>query len=97
MTGRFQAMCGDFGGSKPQAALEFECCRPQALGGANSIGDQVPSRGRPDPAAHDLIGAPARETNETAKSNEGAIRMCEEATTRASYSTRTTPSTASRR
>ncbi len=29
--------------------------------------------------AHDPTGAPALETNETAKSNEGVIRMCEEA------------------
>lgn len=57
MTGRFQTMWGDFGGLKPQAALEFECFRPQALGGANSIGDQLPPRGKLDPAAYDLIGA----------------------------------------
>ncbi len=57
MTGRFQTMWGDFGGLKPQAALEFECFRPQALGGANSIGDQLPPGGRLDAAAYDLIGA----------------------------------------
>ena len=28
MTGRFQKMWGDFGGIKPQAALEFECLGP---------------------------------------------------------------------
>ncbi len=57
MTGRFQKMWGDFGGIKPQAALEFECFRSQALGGGNSIGDQLPPRGLLDPAAYDLIGA----------------------------------------
>jgi len=57
MTGRFQKMWGDFGGIKPQAALEFECFRAQALGGANSVGDQLPPRGTLDPAAYDLIGA----------------------------------------
>ena len=57
MTGRFQKMWGDFGGVKPQAALEFECFRAQALGGANSVGDQLPPRGTLDPAAYDLIGA----------------------------------------
>lgn len=57
MTGRFQKMWGDFGGVKPQAALEFECFRAQALGGANSVGDQLPPRGVLDPAAYDLIGA----------------------------------------
>ena len=107
MTGRFQTMWGDFGGLKPQAALEFECFRPQALGGANSIGDQLPPRGKLDPAAYDLIGAvyaqveaaepfyagstplvqvgittsgaAGLEGDETAKSDEGAIQMCEEA------------------
>ena len=57
MTGRFQKMWGDFGGIKPQPALEYECFRCQALGGANSIGDQLPPRGTLDPAAYDLIGA----------------------------------------
>ncbi len=106
MTGRFQTMWGDFGGLKPQPALEFECFRPQAMGGANSIGDQLPPRGRLDPAAYDLIGAvyqqvaaaepfyansqsllqvgiatsgtPGLDGDETAKSDEGAIQMCEE-------------------
>jgi hypothetical protein len=57
MTGRFQRMWGDFGGLKPQAALEYECFRSQALGGANSVGDQLPPRGRLDAGAYDLIGA----------------------------------------
>ncbi len=57
MTGRFQKMWGDFGGIKPQAALEFECFRAQALGGGNSVGDQLPPRGTLDQAAYDLIGA----------------------------------------
>ena len=56
MTGRFQRMWGDFGGIKPKAALEFECFRTQGHGGANSVGDQLPPRGRLDPAAYDLIG-----------------------------------------
>lgn len=107
MTGRFQTMWGDFGGLKPQPALEFECFRPQALGGANSIGDQLPPRGRLDAAAYDLIGAVYAQVEEaepfyagseplpqvgittsgrsdlppeqTAKADEGAIQMCEEA------------------
>jgi len=57
MTGRFQKMWGDFGGLKPQAALEYECFRSQSLGGANSVGDQLPPRGVLDPAAYQLIGA----------------------------------------
>ncbi len=107
MTGRFQTMWGDFGGLKPQPALEFECFRPQALGGANSVGDQLPPRGVLDAGAYDLIGAvyeqvaqaepfyegssalvqvgiatsgtPGVSGDETAKSDEGAIQMCEEA------------------
>ncbi|MEM1211571.1 MAG: alpha-L-fucosidase [Planctomycetota bacterium] len=57
MTGRFQKMWGDFGGIKPQPALEFECFRAQALGGAGMVGDQLPPRGTLDPAAYQLIGA----------------------------------------
>ena len=56
MTGRFQKMWGDFGGLKPAPALEYECFRSQALGGANSVGDQLPPRGRLDVGAYDLIG-----------------------------------------
>lgn len=57
MTGRFQRQWGDFGGIKPQPALEYECFRSQALGGGNSIGDQLPPRGQLDAAAYDLIGS----------------------------------------
>lgn len=56
MTGRFQKMWGDFGGIKPVAALEYECFRSQALGGANSIGDQLGPRGTLDEGAYELIG-----------------------------------------
>ena len=56
-TGRFQKMWGDFGGIKPRAALEYECFRSQAMGGACGVGDQLPPRGAPDQAAYDLIGA----------------------------------------
>jgi len=57
MTGRFQQMWGDFGGLKPVPALEYECFRSQAMGGANSVGDQLPPRGRLDAGAYDLIGS----------------------------------------
>lgn len=57
MTGRFQKMWGDFGGIKPQPALEYECFRSQAMGGANSIGDQLLPDGRLDADAYDLIGS----------------------------------------
>ena len=55
-TGRFQKMWGDFGGIKPQPALEFECFRSQALGGGNMVGDQLHPRGRLDPNVYRLIG-----------------------------------------
>ncbi|HLP25140.1 MAG TPA: alpha-L-fucosidase, partial [Acidobacteriota bacterium] len=61
MTGRFQTLWGDFGGLKPQPALEFECFRAQALGGGNSVGDQLPPRGRLDAGAYELIGAVYRQ------------------------------------
>ncbi|HVU34579.1 MAG TPA: alpha-amylase family protein [Opitutaceae bacterium] len=64
MTGRFQRMWGDFGGIKPLAALEYECFRAQALGGGNSIGDQLPPRGTLDPAAYQLIGEVYRQCAE---------------------------------
>ncbi len=56
MTGRFQKMWGDFGGIKPVPALEFECFRTQAMGGANSVGDQLHPRGTLDEGAYELIG-----------------------------------------
>lgn len=55
MTGRFQKMWGDFGGIKPVPALEFECFRTQAMGGANSVGDQLHPRGTLDKGGMDLI------------------------------------------
>ncbi|MCC5842967.1 MAG: alpha-L-fucosidase [Verrucomicrobia bacterium] len=56
MTGRFQKMWGDFGAIKPDAALEYECFRSQAMGGANSVGDQLGPRGTLDEGAYELIG-----------------------------------------
>jgi Hypothetical glycosyl hydrolase 6 len=57
MTGKFQKMWGDFGGIKPQAALEYECFRSQALGGGNSVGDQLHPRGMMDKETYQVIGA----------------------------------------
>jgi hypothetical protein len=106
MTGRFQRTWGDFGGIRPQPALEYDCFRSQALGGGNSVGDQLPPRGAPDPAAYALIGAvysqceaaepfyagtvelhsvgiltanwPEGDPTASARSDEGAVQMCEE-------------------
>ena len=57
MTGRFQRSWGDFGGIKPTPALEFECFRSQALGGGNSVGDQLHPRGTLDAGVYRLIGS----------------------------------------
>lgn len=56
MTGKFQKMWGDFGGLKPTAALEYECFRSQALGGGNSVGDQLHPRGTMDKETYQMIG-----------------------------------------
>ena len=63
-TGRFQKMWGDFGGIKPQPALEFETFRSQALGGGNMVGDQMHPRGRLDPGVYDLVKAVYDQCNE---------------------------------
>ena len=72
MTGRFQRSWGDFGGIKPPAALEYECFRSQAMGGGNSVGDQLPPRGRLDPAAYDLIGGVFRQIEAAEPFYEGS-------------------------
>ena len=55
MTGKFQKSWADFGGFKPQAALEYDCFAALAYGGRCSIGDQLHPTGRLDPATYDLI------------------------------------------
>ena len=77
MTGRFQRMWGDFGGVKPQAALEYECFRSQALGGANSVGDQLPPRGTLEPAAYELIGAVYAQVKEAEPFYEDSVGVPE--------------------
>jgi len=64
MTGRFQKMWGDFGGLKPQAALEYECFRAQALGGGCSVGDQMYPGGTLDHGAYRMIGHVYRQIEE---------------------------------
>lgn len=56
MTGKFHLTWGDFGGLKPYAALEYETSQMIAHGARCSVGDQLPPRGRPDPASYALIG-----------------------------------------
>jgi len=55
MTGKFQKSWADFGGFKPQEALEYDCFSALAYGGRCSIGDQLHPRGRLDRATYDLI------------------------------------------
>jgi len=85
MTGRFQKMWGDFGGIKPQAALEFECFRSQALGGGNSVGDQLPPRGTLDPAAYELIGAVFKQCADAEPFYEGSTALPQIAILSAGY------------
>lgn len=56
MTGKFHKTWGDFGGRKNRAALEFECFRSQALGFANSIGDQLHPTGAICKSTYQLVG-----------------------------------------
>lgn len=85
MTGRFQKMWGDFGGIKPQAALEFECFRSQALGGGNSVGDQLPPRGTLDPAAYELIGSVYEQCSDAEPFYEGSDSLPQIGILSASY------------
>jgi hypothetical protein len=56
MTARFHKSWADFGGLKPQAALEYETSQMIAHGASCSIGDQLHPRGVLDRAAYALIG-----------------------------------------
>ena len=57
MTGKFHTSWGDFHSYKNQAALEYECFMSVALGGACSIGDQLPPDGKICKTTYQLIGA----------------------------------------
>jgi hypothetical protein len=56
MTARFHKGWADFGGIKPDAALEYETSLMMAHGTRVSIGDQLHPRGTLDKAAYALIG-----------------------------------------
>ncbi len=55
MTGKFQKSWADFGGFKPQVALEYDCFSALAHGARCSVGDQLHPNGALDPATYDLI------------------------------------------
>jgi hypothetical protein len=57
MTGIFHKSWADFGGLKPEAALQYECARMLATGAGCSVGDQLHPRGRLDAAAYARLGA----------------------------------------
>jgi hypothetical protein len=75
MTGKFQKMWGDFGGLKPQSALEYECFRSQALGGGNSVGDQMHPRGVLDKGSYELIGSVFSQIKKAEPFYEGSSAM----------------------
>lgn len=87
MTGRFQRSWGDFGGIKPQAALEFECFRSQAHGGGNSVGDQLPPRGQLDEVAYELIGAVFEQLESSEAFYEGSTSLFDIAVMLGSHAT----------
>ncbi len=64
MTARFHHHWGDFGGLKPQAALEQECFHALMLGCRVNIGDHLPPRGLPEPAVYERIGRVLRQVRD---------------------------------
>ncbi|HEV2292875.1 MAG TPA: alpha-amylase family protein [Tepidisphaeraceae bacterium] len=56
MTARFHKSWADFGGLKPQPALDYETQQMIANGARCSIGDQMHPRGTLDAGAYELIG-----------------------------------------
>lgn len=56
MTGRFALSWADWGGLKHPDALRYDAAQVLAAGGGISVGDQLPSRGRPEPAVYEVIG-----------------------------------------
>ncbi len=78
-TGRFHTSWGDFGGIKPEAALMYECCSILSQGMTSGVGDQLPPRGAPDPAAYDLIGKVYRHIEACEKWTHGGEPVSEAA------------------
>jgi hypothetical protein len=56
MTARFHKSWADFGGLKPEAALEYEMLQAVSHGARCSIGDQLHPRGYLDKATYELVG-----------------------------------------
>lgn len=77
MTARFHRSWADFGGLKPQPALEYETAQMIAHGARCSIGDQLHPRGTTDPAAYELIGRVYRRVKEREPWCEGATPLAQ--------------------
>jgi len=73
MTGRFALSWADWGGLKHPDALRYDVAQVLAAGGRISVGDQLPSRGRLEPAVYKVIG-------EVFEAVERAERYCDGAT-----------------
>jgi hypothetical protein len=56
MTGRFALSWADWGGLKHPDALRYDAAQMLAVGAAVSVGDQLPSRGLPEPSVYEVIG-----------------------------------------
>lgn len=56
MTGRFALSWADWGGLKHPDALRYDAAQILAAGARVSVGDQLPSRGRAEPAVYRVIG-----------------------------------------
>jgi Hypothetical glycosyl hydrolase 6 len=56
MTGRFALSWADWGGLKHPDALRYDAAQVLAAGARVSVGDQLPSRGRPEHAVYRVIG-----------------------------------------
>ncbi|NAZ82621.1 hypothetical protein GTR02_12400 [Kineococcus sp. R8] len=76
-TGRFHESWGDNGGFKPQAAMDYECSQILSLGLTNGVGDVLPPRGVPSPAAYQRIGHAFRHVRDCEPFLEGGTSVAE--------------------
>ncbi len=79
MTGRFKAAWADFGGLKLPSQLETELAAIVAQGARCDIGDQMPPKGRLDPAVYHVIGSAYRKVAELEPYLDGAAPVTEAA------------------
>lgn len=77
MTGRFALSWADWGGLKHPDALRYDAAQILAAGGRVSVGDQLPSRGRLEPAVYRVIGEVFEAVETTQPYCEGAVPIPE--------------------